>query len=379
MPLLFSYGTLQQREVQLSLFGRTLQGQPDVLPRFERTLVKIEDPATAAELGESHHVNAAFNGRDDSRVTGTAFEVSDAELGAADEYERPAGYERVTARLASGRQAWVYSHGPAAKAAATYNAAADLYDDPANTFWERFGARTVEGLKLEPGARVLDVCCGSGASALRAAEIVGPEGSVFGVDLAESLLALARAKARARGLRNIEFRAGDMLDLGLGSSRFDAVVCVFGIFFVPDMAAAVRELWGAVRPGGRLAVTTWGPRFFEPASTAFWDSIRDVRPELYKSFNPWDRISDAESLRALLREGGVAEAVVRAEPGAHEVPSPEAWWSAVLGSGYRGTIEQLDAVSRERVREANARYIIGSNIRSVEANVVYAVATRSAA
>jgi ubiquinone/menaquinone biosynthesis C-methylase UbiE len=146
-----------------------------------------------------------------------------------------------------------------ARAAATYNAAADHYDDPANAFWERFGRRTIERLSLAPGARVLDVCCGSGASALPAAERVGPAGDVLGVDLAGDLLALARAKAAARGLRNAEFRLGDMLDLGVPAASFDAVVCVFGIFFVPDVAAAVRALWRCVRPGGRLAVTTLGP------------------------------------------------------------------------------------------------------------------------
>ena len=81
------------------------------------------------------------------------------------------------------------------KAAATYNAASDFYDHPANTFWERYGRRTIERLPLPQGARVLDVCCGSGASALPAAGAVGPDGTVTGVDLAENLLALARTKA----------------------------------------------------------------------------------------------------------------------------------------------------------------------------------------
>src|SRR5215217_1969203 len=70
------------------------------------------------------------------------------------------------------------------KAANTYNAAADFYDDPANTFWERYGRRTVERLRLSHEDRILDVCCGSGASAIPAAEIVNPGGSVLGVDLA---------------------------------------------------------------------------------------------------------------------------------------------------------------------------------------------------
>src|SRR5215470_8786517 len=92
-----------------------------------------------------------------------------------------------------------------ARAATTYNAAADRYDDPANTFWARFGRRTIERLQLRPGQRVLDVCCGAGASAIPAAEAVGAEGRVLGVDLAENLIALARRKAESLGLAHASF------------------------------------------------------------------------------------------------------------------------------------------------------------------------------
>ena len=108
MPLLFSYGTLQQEDVQLSTFGRLLHGQPDKLPGFEQSLSKIEDPHVVAESGKSHHANATFNGRNDSRVSGTVFEITDAELDAADRYEQLAAYKRIATMLASGKRAWVY-------------------------------------------------------------------------------------------------------------------------------------------------------------------------------------------------------------------------------------------------------------------------------
>lgn len=129
------------------------------------------------------------------------------------------------------------------KTAATYNAASDVYDAPVNSFWDRFGRRTVERLELANGARVLDVCCGSGASSIPAAEAIGKEGSVLRVDLAENLLVLATTKAKRKGLTNFEFRKGDLLDLDLHAESFDAVICTFGIFFVPDMEAAMRQLW----------------------------------------------------------------------------------------------------------------------------------------
>jgi gamma-glutamylcyclotransferase (GGCT)/AIG2-like uncharacterized protein YtfP len=108
MPLLFSYGTLQEEDVQLSTFGRLLQGQRDELLGFEQSLVRIEDPRLVATSGKTHHANVTFNGRNDSRVSGTVFEITDAELAAADQYEQVAAYQRITAPLASGKHAWVY-------------------------------------------------------------------------------------------------------------------------------------------------------------------------------------------------------------------------------------------------------------------------------
>lgn len=96
MPFLFAYGTLQLEEVQWSTFGRFLDGRPDELRGFETTIVR------------GKHANIVFNGRDDSRVAGTVFEVTDADMAAADEYERRSNYKRIVVTLASGRAAWIY-------------------------------------------------------------------------------------------------------------------------------------------------------------------------------------------------------------------------------------------------------------------------------
>ena len=110
MPLLFSYGTLQQEEVQLSTFGRTLEGEKDLLLGYEPSLVKIADPAIAARLGRTHHDNVTATGDDWSSVQGTVFDVTDEELAKADRFESEFAYKRVSAALASGKQAWVYIH-----------------------------------------------------------------------------------------------------------------------------------------------------------------------------------------------------------------------------------------------------------------------------
>lgn len=263
-----------------------------------------------------------------------------------------------------------------ARAAATYNAAADWYDASDNTFWERFGRRTIARLELRPGMRILDVCAGSGASAIPAAEIVGPTGRVAAVDVSPGLLALLKDKADARGLRQIDIRSQDLLELDPDDEPFDAVVCVFGIFFLADMVEGVRRLWSHVRPGGRLAITTWGTNAFEPADSAFWAAVRDERADLDHEFAPWDLITEPEGLRQLLIDAGVPAPEIEAEEATHRLASPAAWWSLVMGSGYRGTIDQLTADERERVKEHNLRFLAAEGVDAIEANVIYAIARK---
>jgi len=262
------------------------------------------------------------------------------------------------------------------KAAATYNAAADHFDDVPLEFWARIGRRTVERLCLKPGATILDVGCGTGASALPAAEAVGATGRVIGVDLAERLLAIGRQKAERRGLANLEFKAGDMERLGYPDHRFDAVISVFSIFFVPDMVRQVRELWRMVRPGGALAITTWGPRMMEPGTTHWWNAVRELRPDLVPAVSPWARITDPESVDGLLLEAGIAEAEVVAEPSTQRLRSPEDWWTVLLGSGFRWTVEQLGSEAAERVRAANLAAIRAHRIEFIETNAIFAVARK---
>jgi len=107
-PLLFSYGSLQELDVQLATFGRALDGAPDELVGWQPSLVLITDAAVAARLGRTHHANVTFTGREEDRVAGTVFEVTPAELAKADDFEAEFLYVRAEARLASGRAASIY-------------------------------------------------------------------------------------------------------------------------------------------------------------------------------------------------------------------------------------------------------------------------------
>ena len=276
---------------------------------------------------------------------------------------------------------------PQEKAERTYNYTADFFDDPALGFWDRCGRRTVELLGLEPGMRVLDVCCGTGASALPAAEAVGDKGRVIGVDLSENLLALAQQKAKALQLGNIEFLKADMTKLPFEQESFDAVIIVFGIFFVPDMEGQVRNLWRLVRPGGKFAVTTWGPRFFEPAYTEWKAALRMLAPELVADFNPWDRITSVEAVQRLIEEGlagsdkGMGREInVVAEDREHPLKEPEDFWRVALGSGLRWPIERMGPAKAMLLKEMLLRRLTErpeGPVRSIETNAIYGIAIKS--
>lgn len=103
MPLLFSYGTLQQEAVQMSVFGRVVEGQPDELVGFEHEWLTIDEPN-----GRQTYSIVRFNGRNESRVRGVVLDISESELAKADVYEPPP-YSRVPGTLASRKKAWVYA------------------------------------------------------------------------------------------------------------------------------------------------------------------------------------------------------------------------------------------------------------------------------
>ncbi|MUL64505.1 gamma-glutamylcyclotransferase [Mycobacterium sp. CBMA 234] len=104
--LLFSYGTLRQRDVQLTTFGRELGGSDDAIVGYRLDWVTITDPQVIETSGSDRHP-ILLPGKPNDAVDGSVFEISDAELVAADDYEVD-DYQRVQVPLRSGRQAWVY-------------------------------------------------------------------------------------------------------------------------------------------------------------------------------------------------------------------------------------------------------------------------------
>jgi SAM-dependent methyltransferase len=132
--------------------------------------------------------------------------------------------------------------------------------------WERGAApvtaRLLELGGLRSGQRVLDAATGHGEPALSAARVVGPSGRVVGVDISPAMLAVARRRAKAKGLDHVEFVEADLesVDLGLPTGSFDVVLSRFGLMLATDHVAAFRALARMLVAGGVLAAAVWGPQ-----------------------------------------------------------------------------------------------------------------------
>ena len=268
-------------------------------------------------------------------------------------------------------------HSPAQrKAAATYNAAADHFDQPPLAFWDRHGQHTVTLLALAEGARVLDVGCGTGASALPAAAgAVGPKGQVLGIDLAEKMLQRAQEKAKWQGLGNAVFQIGDMTRIEQPDDSFDAVISVFSVFFVPEVERQMTVLWRLVRPGGQLAVTVWGPDAFEPWATAFREEISLLRPDLSVGTRPWERLTSVDLLRQLFLDAGLPEPSITEAPDCQPMSEPGDFWTLALGSGYRWEIDQLSEAEGRQLWHRMLDRLSGA--KTLETSALIAVLRKS--
>jgi SAM-dependent methyltransferase len=110
--------------------------------------------------------------------------------------------------------------------------------------------------QIQPAERIVDVGCGCGKSTREAARLA-PAGRALGLDLSSQMLALARERSRAEGLRNVSFERADAQVYPFEPGGFDLAISRFGVMFFGDPVAAFGNLGRALRPGGRLALLAW--------------------------------------------------------------------------------------------------------------------------
>lgn len=201
---------------------------------------------------------------------------------------------------------------------------------------------------LRPGERVLDVACGTGLVSFSAANAVGPQGRVLGVDLSARMVQAARNRADAHRVANAEFVRGDAAHIEAPAASFDAALCALGLMYLPDPVAALREMRRLLRPGGRIVAAVWGER-----SRCGWAGVfpivdEEVASEVCPHFFA---LGTGDALPAACIQAGLEGARSWRLPATLEHPDGDAACHAVLEAGPVALAwSRFDGPARERVR-----------------------------
>jgi SAM-dependent methyltransferase len=243
------------------------------------------------------------------------------------------------------RQAWqLEAQGPQAY---------ERYLVPA--FFAPCADQLVDAAAVVPSERILDVACGTGIVARRAAARVGSAGAVTGLDLNEGMLEVAAGTQPA-----IDWRRGDVAALPLPDAAFDVALCQQGLQFFPDRAAALGELRRVLAPGGRVAIAVWRSIEHNPAFVVLTEAL-----ERHVGADPADLLrspfaaGDPEQLRALLCGAGFRAPHLAIGIMAVRFPSVEEFLrQEAAASPLAEHVEKLDPSSLEGLLD-DLRMVLG--------------------
>lgn len=200
--------------------------------------------------------------------------------------------------------------------------AAEVYEEffiPA--LFQAWPGQVARAAEIQPGQHVLDVACGTGILARTVAGLVGPAGSVVGLDANDGMLAVARRKAP-----QIEWWQGVAEALPFEAGRFDAVVSQFGLMFFENKAAAIAEMVRVLRPGGHLAVAVWDALQNTPGYATMVDLLQRLfGPAAADGLRAPFSLGDVAALRSLFSQAGLPDVTITTYPGTAGFPSIQAW------------------------------------------------------
>jgi SAM-dependent methyltransferase len=230
------------------------------------------------------------------------------------------------------------------------------------TFGDAFARLLVDVAAPQPGERVLDVACGTGAAARAAASRVGPDGRVIGLDLNPAMLAMARAIPRTAEAA-VEWREADVTALPAEDAAYDLVLCHQGLQFFPDRAAALCEVHRVLAPGGRLALGVWRRLDHLPFYAALAAALEQhLGAQVAGSLRLAFTLGDAHELRALVAGAGFRDIHIRIQSRLTRYPSLDEFVLGYLsGTPMAPAVAALDEVAREamlrRIRAALRDYV----------------------
>ena len=219
---------------------------------------------------------------------------------------------------------------------------------------QRVNDHLVERAGASAGNRVLDIATGSGEPALTAARAVGPSGRVVAVDMSAGMLKIARERVDAAGLRNVELVESDAESLRLDDHSFDAVLCRWGLMFMPDLDGLLAKLRRALKADGRIATAVWSSADKVPICGLARDAIRQITGIAPPPNAPDPlKLADVSILERALKGAGFREVTIERMTVTFEFASADAFadFRSAIG-GTRAALAARTPEIRAQLRDA---------------------------
>ncbi len=211
-----------------------------------------------------------------------------------------------------------------------WNLVADGYAETTMLVFQRFAEQAIAAVGLQTGDTVLDVACGPGTLGLIAAETAS---KVHGIDFSESMLAIFKQKMAQAGHNHIELHCGDAQALPYAGATFDAAFSLFGLMFFPDRSKGFAEIHRTLKPGGRIAITSWAPMDQSPAMTTMFGALRAINPDLPQPQRSVTTLENPEVFQREMETAGFKNIEIRPLTQGFPVTTvPEFWDFMVKGS-----------------------------------------------
>jgi ubiquinone/menaquinone biosynthesis C-methylase UbiE len=244
--------------------------------------------------------------------------------------------------------------------------------------------RLVEMAGVRPGSRVADLATGIGEPAVTAARKVGNSGRVVAIDHSQGMLAVARERAAALGLGNLDFAVGDIESLEAEPHSFDAAVCRWGLMFVPELESAARGIRQALKPGGRFATAVWSTPDKVPMISLGSEAVRALAGLPARQPGALDpfRLADISILKRALEKAGFTEIVSEQIEVVFEFSSADEFtrFRTDVSSPFRAVLDKTTPELREKIlratTEAAKHYCLGDGSLRLS-NAAICVAARA--